>query len=473
MKKQIWKYVLVLAATGGVAVAGSKISQLAVDAMKAADSFPKVDAATADAHAKIILQQKCADCHGPEADYNRFLNLLSFGLLRDHVENARRTFTMESDGSLRSGVVDYLKMDRVLTTRHMPPAAYTAVHIGSRLTLRDVAVLRNRYSVEGAAARRFAAIAPQSEPSNEWESARIYLGWLLYNDGRLSTTNEVSCASCHDLTKGGTDNLAKSEGVPGPDGKPQLGGVNAPTTYNAAGHIRQFWDGRAADLQEQAGGPPLNPVEMGYSHPSDWEKIAAKLQQDPVLVALFAYVYGDKGITGETITGAIAAYEKTLVTPDSAFDRYLRGEDKALTDEQKEGMEEFVKLGCATCHAGPALGGISFEYINTHADFRTLAVAEDYKEGAHGLADYTGKKEHADMFRVPTLRNVALTAPYFHTGSVDSLHKAVRIMMQTQTSEAPTDRTVENITSFLESQTGQFKGKSLETLTPQDVRPNL
>jgi cytochrome c peroxidase len=250
--------------------------------------------------------------------------------------------------------------------------------------------------------------------------------------------------------------------------------VNAPTTFNAAGNIRQFWDGRAADLKEQAGGPPLNPMEMGFSCVEDWNVIADKLGADPQMVALFAYVFGDNGITADTITTAIAAYEQTLVTPDSAFDRYLKGDEKALTDSQKAGLKSFVDLGCATCHSGPTLGGISFEYINTHGDLRAAAAPEDYMEGAYGLRDFTKKEEHKDMFRVPNLRNVALTAPYFHTGTVNSLKEAVRIMIDVQNGAgAASDDTVQNITRFLEAQTGKLYGKPANALTPEAVQLKL
>ena len=472
-KHSIWKYALVLAATGAVATVGGYISQSVVDSMNAATTIPLLTPAQADEVAARVLQLKCADCHANDATYSRVLNFFSLGLMRDHVEGARRSFTLTPEPSIRSGNVDYLKMDYVLRTRRMPPASYTVMHPGSRLTPTDVAILRNKYKESGAAARAFAPIAPAVETDNELELARIYLGYLLYHDGRLSTNNKISCASCHDLTRGGTDNLPKSEGVPGPEGLPQLGGVNAPTTFNAAGNIRQFWDGRAADLKEQAGGPPLNPVEMGFSCVADWDIICDKLGADPGMVALFAYVFGEHGITADTITTAIAAYEQTLVTPDSAFDRYLKGDEKALTENQKAGMESFVQLGCATCHSGPTLGGISFEYINTHGDFRALATPADYKEGAYGLRDFTKKEEHKDMFRVPNLRNVALTAPYFHTGSVNSLHEAVRIMTAVQNGAGAADETtVKNITRFLEAQTGKLYGKPANALTPEDVKLN-
>ncbi len=458
-KPSIWRYVMILAGTGLVAAVGGKISQAVVDLMHDSVQVPPLEPVEADKLANEVLNIKCAACHAQDASYSKVLNFFSLGLMADHVEGAKRAFLLPPDTENRSLNVDYLKMDYVLRTRRMPPASYSAVHLGSRLTPTDVAILRNKYKETGAAVRAFAPISPAQDPATSQESTRIYLGYLLYHDGRLSTTDKVSCASCHALSKGGTDNLAKSEGVPGANGLPQLGGVNAPSTFNAAGNIRQFWDGRAADLKEQAGGPPLNPVEMGFSCVGDWDIIAGKLSDDPQMVALFAYAFGDRGITGDTITEAIAAFEQTLVTPDSAFDLYLKGDDKALTDTQKAGMKSFVELGCATCHSGPTLGGISFEYINTHGDLRALAAPADYQEGAYGLRDFTKKEEHKDMFRVPNLRNVALTAPYFHTGTVNSLQDAVRIMMQTQNGAGVSDdTTVKNITRFLEAQTGKLYG---------------
>lgn len=469
----IWKYVAALAATGATAAVVGLVSHAVVESSKEGDAVPTMDPALANAVAQSLMQQKCADCHGVNPEVNPLLNILSFGKLQRDVDGAQRAFTLEPDASLRSPNVDYLKMDRVLTTRRMPPAAYTAVHLGSRLTPLDVKVLRQRYKEAGATARMFAPISPAEKPETAWDAAKIRLGHLLYHDTRLSTTNTVSCASCHDLTKGGTDNLPKSEGVPGPEGKPQLGGVNAPTTFNAAGHIRQFWDGRAADLKEQAGGPPLNPVEMGYCNVQDWNDIAAKLEQDPEIKALFVIVYGGEGITCDTITDAIAAYERTLVTPGSKFDAFMLGDDSALSDEALSGLTSFVNRGCVSCHSGPALGGISFEYIHTFADFHRAATPSGYQECAHGLADFTKNPAHKDMFRVPTLRNVAMTAPYFHTGTVATLKEAVRVMCETQVSAPVSDAEQERIVKFLEAQTGLYKGKPLPELKPEDVLPRV
>ncbi len=473
--KKATPYLLGIASAVAIIAAAAGASYLMYGAANQPSPYLTKNNQVADHNARIILKTKCASCHGANPEYSGLLNLLSFGKIRRDVEGAQRAYLMQPAGDeagLRSGVVDYLKMDKVLRTRRMPPAAYSMVHLGSRLTPEDVQLLRCRYKEEAALARAFSPILPATEAENDIEALRRHLGHRLFFDGRLSTTNEISCASCHDLTLGGTDNKPKSEGVPGEDGKPQLGGVNAPTVYNAAGNIRQFWDGRAADLKEQAGGPPLNPVEMGYASPEDWDKIAEKLQQDPELEALFALVYGARGITGETITDAIAAFEKTLMTPGSAFDRYLMGDKDALTTDQQQGMEDFVRFGCASCHAGPALGGISFEYINTHAPFHSF-MPKDYQEGAHGLADFTKKDEHKNMFRVPTLRNIALTAPYFHTGAVDSLEEAVRIMFKTQVSgNGASESTIRNVTRFLEAQTGVLNGKPLNQLEPEDVKPS-
>ncbi len=471
MKCSVWKYVLALAATGAVGTVMLGVSKLAVDSLQKGTVSPKLSGSDAELVAQAILQQKCADCHGPNASYSKFWNALSFGKLAADVDGAQRAFKMVPDLEIRSANVDYLKMDHVLRTRRMPPSAYTVVHLGSCLTPLDVSILRNRYKEQGAELRRFAPISPAPPPATEWDRARIRLGSLLYHNGALSTNNRVSCSSCHDLTKGGTDNLSKSEGVPGADGLPQLGGVNAPTTYNTAGNIRQFWDGRAANLKEQAAGPPLNPVEMGYSKPEDWADIAAKLAQDDEIRTLFALVYGGEGITGDTITDAIAAFEQTLVTPDSSFDAYLKGNLDALTAKQKKGKEAFVNRGCATCHSGPALGGISFEYINTHGNFRAAAAPADYQESAYGLFDFTKRESDRDMFRVPVLRNVALTAPYFHTGSVSTLEEAVRVMCITQVGGSVSDTEVQNITAFLRTQTGKLNKRPLEALTPQETNP--
>jgi len=487
MNKKITPYLFAFAAAGVTVLLSATISLIALPQNKRSDLPVPTNKQDADAMANALMESKCAACHGTNPEYNRIVNLLALGQLKRDIDGAQRSFRM-GGSPLRSGNVDYLKMDYVLRTRRMPPTQYSMVHLGSRLTPDDVKILRHRYTKAGAFARAFATISPAVVSPQEKD--KVLLGHMLFFDPRLSTNNKISCASCHDLTKGGTDNLAKSEGVPGSDGKPQLGGVNAPSVYNAAGNIRQFWDGRAANLQEQAGGPPLNPVEMGYSKPEDWNAIANKLKQDAKLTELFAKVYGDQGITGDTITDAIAAFECTLVTPDSDFDRYLGenpyaidkvdaakrstssqcylgGDSCAIDKEQEKGMFAFFNYGCATCHSGPSLGGLSFEYVNTHAKLR--AHKPDYEESAFGHRDFTKNEAHRDMFRVPNLRNVALTAPYFHTGTVRTLDEAVRIMFETQTGCVPSNGTIRSVTRFLEAQTGCLNGTPLDKLKPEEV----
>lgn len=429
--------------------------------------FDTWSAAEKDSALNALLDSKCAMCHSTTAKPIAILDMLSGGLQTRDIQGAQRAFLIDADYDTRSINIDFLKMDRVLSTRRMPPNIYIVAHWGSLLSDMDEKLMRSRYSKEMADSLRFAAI--QGKAIAPEDADKVRLGHLLYFDTRLSSDNTISCASCHDLTKGGTDNAEKSEGVY-KDGKPQYGGVNAPTNFNAEGHIAQFWDGRAADLKGQAGGPPLNPVEMGYAVESDWALIAEKLKQDPEIVELFAKLYPEQGITGESITDAIATFEKTLVSPDSAFDRYLKGDKSAMSEQQIKGMNSFQEAGCATCHAGPAMGGESFEFIHTFADFRSLVPAGD-KDGAKGRIEFTNKEEHTDMFRVPTLRNVALTHPYFHTGTVMDLKEAVSIMFATQYDVPATDEELTNVTEFLKAQTGQYKGKSLDQLTPADVAP--
>ncbi len=471
MNKKITPYIYGVT-TAAVTIAAAGVIS-AIILRPGEKDFPvPVDAAAAKEMANVIMKQKCAACHGENPDYNGFLNFCSFGKIKRDIDGAQRAFTISADGSIRSDLVNMVKMDYVLRTRRMPPAPYTIMHPGSKLTMNDVKAMRYYYDEELIKRIAFSPITPnKANKAKQAKDNKLLLGHMLFFDTRLSTTGTVSCASCHDLTKGGTDNLPKSEGVPGADGKPQLGGVNAPTVFNAETHIRQFWDGRAADLQEQAGGPPLNPVEMGYSKPEDWGLIIAKLSEDPAYQLLFEKVYGQEGITQRTITDAIAHFEKSLVTPFSAFDLYLIGEKDALTAQQIRGMETFRNFGCVTCHAGANLGGQSFEYINTDADLRELAT-QDYTEGAYGLMDFTKNEKHKDMFRVPSLRNVALTAPYFHTGTVTDLSEAVSIMFRTQTGITPSPSTVADVTEFLNAQTGRYNGKPLNELTIRDVSPN-
>ena len=280
---------------------------------------------------------------------------------------------------------------------------------------------------------------------------KVALGEMLYNDPRLSSDNTVSCASCHNLQTGGVDNKAYSEGV----GK-QLGGVNAPTVFNAVYNFVQFWDGRAADLAEQAGGPPLNPVEMASA---SWDEIIGKLKADKIFTNAFTAVYPE-GYSGETITDAIAEYEKTLLTPDSRFDLYLKGDSTALSAEELHGYELFKENRCATCHVGPTLGGQSYELMGLYGDYFADRGTEMTEED-NGRHKQTKTDYDLHRFKVPGLRNVALTAPYYHDGTRQTLDEAVSDMAKYQVGKTLPESDVNDLTAFLETLTGKLNGLPL------------
>lgn len=287
---------------------------------------------------------------------------------------------------------------------------------------------------------------PQSVKVDEKKAA---LGEKLYNDPQLSKDGTVSCATCHDLKKGGTDQLPVSLGVDGAKGP-----INAPTVYNSEHNFVQFWDGRAKDLAEQAKGPVENPKEMAES----WPNVEEKLKKDKDYVAAFKEVYGDKGITADNAADAIAEFERTLITPDSRFDDYLRGNEKALTAQEKRGWELFKETGCMTCHTGTYFGGESYQAMNPQY-FEDRGNMTDADNGRFNVT-----KDEADkhMFKVPMLRNVEVTAPYFHDASVKSLEDAVRKMAKYQLGQDSMPAAdVRAITAFLKTLTGKYDGKYL------------
>ncbi len=269
--------------------------------------------------------------------------------------------------------------------------------------------------------------------------ARVELGKALYFDTRLSISGEMSCNSCHNLATYGVDNEPTS---PGHDGT--RGERNSPTVYNAALHVAQFWDGRAADVEEQATGPILNPIEMGMPDP---ETVLAKLREIEGYDAMFAAAFPDAedAMTVENIGVAIGAYERLLVTP-APFDRWLAGDDTAMTDAQKQGYETFVATGCTTCHAGPAVGGQMYQ---------KLGLVEPWPTEDVGRFAVTKNEADKHVFKVPSLRNVAKTGPWLHDGSVTELDEMIRKMAQHQLGKELSDEEVASIHSFLDALTGQ------------------
>lgn len=301
---------------------------------------------------------------------------------------------------------------------------------------------------------------PPIPADNPMSAAKVALGKQLFFDPRLSIDGTVSCNSCHNVMSSGTDNRSVSVGVGG-----QKGGRSAPTVWNAAFLTAQFWDGRAATLEDQAKGPILNPIEMGMP---DKQAVIDRLSKIPGYVEQFDDVFNGE-LSYENVAKAIAAYERTLLTPNSAFDRYMKGDKEALSPEAERGMKTVRDVGCTACHTGADFAGPKMPTgEGFYQKFPTFA-GTDYEKKYH-LADdlgrYTVTKNDSDrnMWRVPSWRNVALTAPYFHNGSVATLDEAVRVMAKTQLDKKLSDRQVRDIVAFLNSLTGEFPEQTLPRL---------
>jgi cytochrome c peroxidase len=288
------------------------------------------------------------------------------------------------------------------------------------------------------------------QPAKVTDKALVELGKQLYFDPRLSKSGFISCNSCHNLSMGGSDNLKTSIGH-----KWHQGPINAPTVLNSSMNIAQFWDGRAKDLQAQAGGPIANPGEMGYTH----ELAVAELQTIPGYTEEFKKVFGTDKIDIDKVTKAIAAFEETLVTPNSRFDKWLAGDDNAITKDEVEGYELFKSSGCTACHNGSAVGGSSYQ---------KMGVVEPYKTDnpAEGRKGVTGKDADRFSFKVPTLRNAALTYPYFHDGEAQTLSQAVDTMGKIQLGKAFSPEQNAKIVAFLKTLTGDQPNFQLPVLPP-------
>ena len=281
---------------------------------------------------------------------------------------------------------------------------------------------------------------------------KVALGKRLFFEKRLSHDNTLACASCHDFTRGGTDRLRVSVGVGG-----AKGAVNAPTIFNASLNFVQFWDGRAASLEAQAAGPVHNPLEMA----SSWEEAIPKLQADGDYRAAFGRLY-PQGMSGATIVDAIATYERTLLTPNSRFDRFLRGNKSALDALEQLGYRRFLDHGCASCHQGVLVGGNLFQRFGVMGDYFKDRPATQGTPADLGRFNVTGRAEDRHVFKVPSLRNVAVTTPYFHDGSAASLQEAVIVMGRYQLGRDLSGADVLAIVAFLRSLTGEWDGQFLQ-----------
>lgn len=414
---------------------------------------------------EIVASSGCISCHSADPKLPFYADFPIAGkLVKEDVRLGYRSFDMAPMmEALKNGEkineVDLAKVEKVIADGTMPLAKYYLVHWGSSLTNKET-----QMALAWVKSQR-EAFYPNPLADQEWANEtvrpiqdsvpvdirKVELGNKLYNDTRLSADNTISCASCHGLNTGGVDNKAFSEGVGG-----QLGGVNAPTVFNAYYNFVQFWDGRAATLADQAAGPPVNPVEMACK---SFDEICEKLKADAAFSKEFTEVYPD-GINQANITNAIQEFEKTLLTPNSRFDKYLKGDKTAMNADEIAGYELFKKYDCATCHVGENMGGQSYELIGIKRDYfadrGTELTIED-----NGRYKETKEERDRHRFKVPGLRNVALTAPYYHDATQATLEDAVVSMARYEVGEELTQQEVDRMVAFLNTLTGEYQGKLL------------
>ena len=415
----------------------------------------------------------CLSCHSADPKLPFYAELPVAGkIVMKDIDSGYRAYDISKfmeelkvDGDVSP--IDLAKIEKVVLDDRMPMPKYYLVHWGSSLTAakREI-VLRWIHERRIAMYKDNLPESRAGEPVRpidtyiEYDPAKAELGFDLFHDTRLSVDNTVSCASCHDLSTAGVDNHQYSHGV-----NDLMGGVNAPTVFNAVYNFVQFWDGRAATLAAQAAGPPVNPVEM--ASPS-FDMIVAKLKADKKFAKRFEAVYPD-GITEANLTDAIEHFERTLLTPGSRFDKWLMGDDAAITAEELEGYDLFKKYDCATCHAGNNLGGLSYELMGLRRHYfeeRGLELTEE----DNGRYKETKQERDRHRFKVPGLRNVEHTWPYYHDGTRHTLEEAVQDMGKYQSGVELTQAEVDRITAFLKTLTGEYKGKPVTTTnSPEEI----
>jgi cytochrome c peroxidase len=461
-KKQLIIVICVLVGASLLAIPGINL----FSSLPATAEFSAIEAGTpAMEAAKAVIASKCLMCHteSPSLPYYAKWPIAS-GVIAKDIQAGTSMINFSDLFTKQGGdEVGLAKSEQAIHLNTMPPSNFLALHWNGSLTAKEKETLlawtkevRAGQFATGSADAAYANDAVQPLPAElPVSQAKVQLGDKLYHDVRLSGDDTISCASCHDLAKGGTDNAQFSTGV-----RDQVGGINAPTSFNAAFAVLQFWDGRAKDLADQAGGPPLNPIEMDTS----WEQVTGKLVSDQALTAEYKTVYGADTWTAENITDAIAEFEKTLITPDSDLDRYLKGDPNALSQTAKEGYDLFKSNSCATCHAGKAMGGLTFEKpVDPDAFFAIRKRTPSEPD----FGRFNATKDEADRYKqkVPTLRNIALTFPYLHDGSTSDLKEVVRLMHDNFVPKANrkplSDKDIEKIVEMLKGNTGMLKGKQL------------
>lgn len=417
--------------------------------------------------ARAAIGQKCLMCHAQDPSLPFYAKFpIASSMIAGHVKGGTAMLDFvpffEKNGA---DEVALAKLEQSIKLDTMPMSSFKAMHWNGALNSKEkqalltwIGEVRAEHFATGLAAEAHAADPVQPLPDKIDQTLsvqKVLLGDKLYHDKRLSGDDTISCASCHDLEKGGTDQAQFSTGV-----RDQVGGINAPTSFNAVYAVLQFWDGRASDLADQAGGPPLNPIEMD----GNWEQITEKLAADGELTDLYKQVYGETAWSADNITDAIAEFEKTLITPDSPLDRYLKGEATALSETAQQGYALFLEHSCATCHAGKAMGSQSFEKpVNPKTYYASRKKTPG--EADFGRFNVTEKEEDRYKLKVPILRNIALTHPYLHDGFTSDLKDVVRLMHDhfvPKLNRKPLSAgDVDKIVEMLENNTGMLKGKQL------------
>ena len=438
---------------------------------RAMHTTPSKEIAPESQVAAILESGGCISCHSANPEVPFYANIPVAGnLVMKDIKDGYRAFDIEGtmaklkDGSTLTPV-EVAKIEKVALDKRMPMAKYYLVHWGSQMTDQRAAVIANwagnyrtTYYNDGLTADRACEPVRPIIANTDVDQRKVALGFNLYHDTRLSVDNTVSCATCHGLNTAGVDNLKYSIGV-----ENNMGGVNAPTTYNAVYNFVQFWDGRANTLAEQAAGPPLNPIEMASV---SFDQIIEKLSKDKEYVEEFNALYSD-GITEANITNAIEQFERTLITPNSKFDKWLLGDNEALNADEICGYELFKANNCATCHVGANLGGESYELMGLRHDY-FQARGTELTEEDNGRFKQTQNERDRHRFKVPGLRNIELTWPYYHDGTRATMEQAVRDMALYQYDVELNDAEVEYIVAFLRTLTGEYQGKKLTNDNKQE-----
>ena len=439
---------------------------------RAVNKVPSADLPQYEQVYKIFDDGGCLSCHSADPKLPFYAKMPVAGkIVMADIDSGYRAYDMKPfmdalkvDAEVSS--VDLAKIEKVVLDDRMPMPKYYLVHWGSSLTSQKREIVldwirgeRIAMYADGLPENRAAEPVRPVELATDVDAAKAALGFALFHDPRLSVDNTVSCATCHALETAGVDNHQYSHGV-----NDQLGGVNAPTVYNAVYNFVQFWDGRAKTLADQAAGPPLNPVEMASE---SFDQIIAKLAADKDFAKAFKTVYTD-GLTEANITDAIEEFERTLITPNARFDKWLRGDDSALTADELIGYELFKKYDCATCHVGSNLGGQSYELMGLRRHYFADRGLELTNED-NGRYKETQIERDRHRFKVPGLRNVEHTWPYYHDGTRETLEDAVRDMGIYQSGVELTSTEVDQITAFLKTLTGEYQGKLLTNDSPREA----